>query len=59
MIYTRNDLKKPKVWIANYQNITLQQALDILNPDNFYQPIALRRGAYKRLLVELEKDKSE
>lgn len=59
MIYTREDLKKPKVWIANYQNMTLQQALDILNPDNLYQPIALRRGAYKRLLIELKKGKNE
>ena len=59
MIYTRDNLKKPKVWIADYQKITLQQALDKLNPDGLYQPIALKRGAYKRLLIELKKDKSE
>jgi len=59
MIDIREDITKPKVWTTEPSQLTLEQALEILNPDSGYQYIALRRGAYKRLLIELKKGKNE
>lgn len=57
MIATRDDAKSIK-WTTIPSQLTLEKALEILNPDSRYN-IADRRGAYKRILEELSKDKSE
>lgn len=56
MIATRED--NPRVWTLGPEQLTLEQALEILNPDN-KDYIYRKRGAFKRVLMELEKLKKK
>jgi len=57
MIYTREDKSNPRLFTADPDMLTLEQAIKILNPDALRQPMALKRGAYKKLITEFRKGK--
>jgi hypothetical protein len=55
-IQTR-DIKHSKTtaWEIDCNSLTLEEALKILNPDNYYiYRMAEKRGAYKRIVIELD-----
>ena len=54
MISTSKGGKTKQKWELIPEQLTLQQALEILNPDN-REPINYKRGAYQRILIELKK----
>ncbi len=47
--------KTKKIWELCPEQLTLEQALEILHPDS-KECIGNKRGAYKRIVMELKKE---
>lgn len=54
-MYIREDDSKPRRWTSTVE-YTIEEALEILNPDNRWPNTAEKRGAYNRIVKELKKN---